>query len=261
MALPGFVTVNAYEYSVNGLEKAEVKVSAEYPVTLKINDNPYVSIASSGLEMELFAIGHLISDGVITCYDDIKEIQIDEEKLEININLEMNDDIIERLFRIRSIASGCGQGPTTIDKGPNYIKIDENVIIKGNSVIPCMNEFLKSSSHHKLTRGVHSAALYDSSWNKIVFLDEIGRHNAIDKIIGYSYKNNISVRDKIILSTGRLSSEIVSKAINVSLPVVISKASPTSFSVELARKHGLLLIGKMSGSKFVIFNGEERVKN
>jgi FdhD protein len=259
--LPGIVQVKVWEYSKGEFAERELPVSAEYPVVLKLNGSPFVSISCSGSDMEYLAVGHLISEGVVTGREEIDNIEIDHDLLEINISLKMTDEVVERLFRIRSIASGCGQGGVSIVERNRETERDgKGVEVDAEGVISSMKNFLKHSEHHKLTRGVHSAALYDLSWKQIVFFDEIGRHNAIDKIIGYASSNGISLADKCILSTGRLSSEIVSKAVNVSVPLLISKASPTDYSVRLARKHKIIMIGKVRGSGFSIFSGREMVK-
>ncbi len=258
MSLPDMINVKAFEWSEKGIREIEVPVSAEYPITLKINNNPFVSIACSGRDLETLAAGHLVSEGIIESYDEIEKIEIDEKELNINISVKITEKILDRLFRIRSIASGCGQGGSEIIK-------KETDILKGsvlpafdiNGFLSTMKKFLQSSAQHKLTRGVHSAALYDFYWHEYIFYDEIGRHNAIDKIIGNILMRRIPVNDKIIFSTGRLSSEIILKAVNMTIPAIASKASPTTLSVELAKKYNLLLLGKVSAKRFCIFNGIE----
>jgi FdhD protein len=259
--LPGIVQVKAWEYSKGEFRETERPVSSEYPVTLKLNGSPFVSISCSGTEMEYLAVGHLISEGVVTDREEIDKLEIDTERREINISLKMTDEVMERLFRIRSIASGCGQGGVpTVERNRETERNERATEVYAEDVLSSMKNFLNHSEHHKLTRGVHSSALYDLNWERIVFFDEIGRHNAIDKIIGYASSAGISLNDKGILSTGRLSSEIVSKAINVSVPLLISKASPTSFGIELARRYGIIMIGKVRGNGFSLFSGREMVR-
>ncbi len=259
--LPGIVHLKAWEYSKGEFREEEHPVSSEYPVTLKLNGNPFVSIACSGSDLEYLATGHLISEGVVERSEEIEKIEIDYERLEVNISLNMTDAVVERLFRIRSIASGCGQGSGLLpERDTGSRKERKPIVVDAEGILSCMKDFLRHSEHHKLTRGVHSAALYDLSWNRIVFFDEIGRHNAIDKIIGYASGTGTPLDDKGILSTGRLSSEIVSKAVYGSVPLLISKASPTSYSVELALRHNIVMIGKVSGSSFSIFSGRDNVK-
>lgn len=258
MSLPEQISFTVHKYSERKLEELSVNVSTEYHVTLKINNRPVVSIACSGTDLELLALGHLIGEGILYGEDEIEGIQIDEENLEINVITKTTDEIIERLFRIHSIASGCGQGRmhSPDDKLSRTLVLPT---IDAETVLSCMQIFLRSSDLHKNTRGVHSAALYTTAGERLVFFDEIGRHNAVDKIIGYIKKAGLSVQDKMIFSTGRLSSEIVYKTIHASIPVIISKSAPTSASIELARKYNIIFIGNVRKKQFTIFHGYQNI--
>jgi FdhD protein len=255
MALPESVIITAMQYAQGSLTPIELNVSAEYPITLSINDNPYVVIACSGSDLEMLAIGHLITEGIITSKDEIRELAIDTDSLKINIVTEQNDAILERLFRIHSIASGCGHGRS---ETPTARRLTAPTIMP-EVILTCMKTFLHASELHKKTRGVHSAALYSADGKELVFFDEIGRHNAIDKIIGYANKNRVSLSDKLIFSTGRMSSEIIYKLLYATAPVIISKASPTSLAIDLARRYNIVMIGKVTGNSLCIFNGEEKI--
>ena len=259
MALPESITIATDEFSGNEMRRVDVTVSAEYLVTVKLNNNPYVSIACSGSDMEFLAVGHLISEGIVSSIKDIKKIDIDENSLEINISLVNNDELLERLFRIHSIASGCGHGRSfgIENEMPGIANLPE---IEAETITSCMKRFLKSSELHMLTRGVHSAALYRNDGEEMVFFDEIGRHNAVDKILGFAAKNNIALSNTMILSTGRVSSEIIYKMVFSSAPVIVSKSSPTSLSIELAKKHNIMMIAKVRGNTFCIFQGSEKIK-
>lgn len=255
MGLPESVTISAIQYAQGSLTPIELNVSAEYPITLSVNGNPYVVIACSGSDLEVLAIGHLITEGIITSPEEIRELAIDTDSLEINVVTEQNDEILERLFRIHSIASGCGHGRF---EAPIARHLAAPTIMP-EVILTCMKTFLHASELHKKTRGVHSAALYTADGKELVFFDEIGRHNAIDKIIGHANKNRVSLTDKLIFSTGRMSSEIVYKLLYAAAPVIVSKASPTSFAIDLARRYNILMIGKVRGNSLCIFNGEERI--
>ncbi|HQM46212.1 MAG TPA: formate dehydrogenase accessory sulfurtransferase FdhD, partial [Smithellaceae bacterium] len=107
--------------------------------------------------------------------------------------------------------------------------------------------------------GVHGAALYSLAGEKIVFFDEIGRHNAIDKVIGHAAVHNISLEDKMICSTGRISSEIALKIINARAPVLITRASPTTLSVKLLRRYNILSVIRAVQGRFYVVNGKEQI--
>ncbi len=255
MALPQYATVGAFQCTGSAIAPIEIPVSAEYAFTLSVNGNPFVSIICSGSDLEHLALGHLAAEGIIRSAAEVRSIEIDEQAFVIDIGTAENDDLLERLFRIRSIATGCGQsGSGLADVVPpargEVPRVRASVITAG------MKEFLHASEIHKLTHGVHSAALYSVEGRRLCFFDEIGRHNAIDKILGYALKNGLSLERSMILSTGRLASEIVTKAIAVSAPVLVSRAAPTTRSIDLARRAGMLMIGGVRPSGFYIFSGE-----
>jgi FdhD protein len=258
MSLPERISYDTLIYSHGGIAASEIELSAEYTFLVKINGRPFVSIACSGSGLEPLAAGHLITEGIVRSREEIVSVSVDENERSIDVETVKNDDMIERLFKIRSLASACGQGKSSIgDDTLNELSSNEKV--SGKLIINCMKTFLHLSDLHKDTRGVHSAALYDFSGNKILFVDEIGRHNAVDKIIGICSMKNIQLSDKMIFSTGRLSSEIVYKSLYGKAPVLVSKAYPTSLSIDVARKYNLTIAANVSASKFFIFSGSSRI--
>lgn len=255
MALPQHLMVGAYLCTGTAIEPIGIPVSAEYSFTLSVNGNPFVSIVCSGSDLEQLALGHLAAEGVIRSAEEVRSIEIDEDAFSIDVGTAEGDELLERLFRIRSIASGCGQSGSVSSEGAARPGL-EVPRIRAAVVTTSMKEFLHSSEIHRLTHGVHSAALYTVGGDRLCFFDEIGRHNAIDKILGYALKNGLSLDRSMIFSTGRLASEIVLKAIAVSAPVLVSRAAPTTRSIELARRAGMLMIGGVRPSGFYIFSGE-----
>lgn len=254
MALPQYMNVGVHQCTGSAIVPMEIPVSAEYAFTLAINGNPFVSIVCSGSDLELLALGHLAAEGIITRADDVRSIEIDDTAFSIDVRTVDDDELLERLFRIRSIASGCGQSAATA--GAVMGRRAEVPRVRASVVTACMKEFLHSSEVHRLTHGVHSAALYSVEGERLCFFDEIGRHNAVDKILGYALEKGLALERAMILSTGRLASEIVQKAVAVSAPVLVSRAAPTTRSIELARGAGMLMIGGVRPSGFYVFSGE-----
>lgn len=258
MSLPERISFDAHIFTHTGIEPAKIDLSAEYSFLIKINGRPFVSIACSGSGLEYLAVGHLITEGVVRAENEIVSVKVDESEKTVDVETVKNDDMIDRLFKIRSLASACGQGKSSIGDD-TLTEVNSIGSVSGKLIINCMKTFLHLSSLHKDTRGVHSAALYDFSGNKILFVDEIGRHNAVDKIIGICCMDNINLSDKMIFSTGRLSSEIVYKALYGKTPVLVSKAYPTSLSIDIAIKYNLTIVANVSASKFFIFSGADKI--
>jgi FdhD protein len=255
MSLPEMQTMRAAEYRDGTIVPAEIPVSAEYAVVLSINGNPFVSIACSGSDFRELALGHLLAEGVIANAAEVTSLEIDEAALTINAVTVQTDEMIDRLFRIRSIASGCGQGPGEgAEEGLEGIEAIPRV--SAPLVTGLMTDFLRFSETHKLTHGVHSAALYSTEGERLAFFEEIGRHNAVDKVLGRALVSGTELSRCMLFSTGRLSSEIVLKAARAALPVLVSRAAPTTRAVEIARRCNIMLIGRVRPSSFQVFHGE-----
>ena len=122
-----------------------------------------------------------------------------------------------------------------------------------------MKEFLGLSTTHSQTHGVHSGALYGLDGKRMAFFDEIGRHNAVDKLIGMALINRIPLDRYMLFSTGRVSSEIVLKAAQASIPVIVTRAAPTSMAIDLARKQNLILITGVRKDGFYVAHGADRI--
>jgi len=257
LSLPGKFEIEIDKYSGGSIIPEMMPVSTEYPVTLIIGDRPYATIACSGSDLESYAAGHLVTEGIIRSMDEIREIRVDREKLTVHIIPAEKSEVVNGLTTIKNISAAGGGSKKSL---PNEGMIRKSLPdISAAVVIRCMEEFLTLTKERSLTHGVHSAALYSTGGEKVVFFDEIGRHNAIDKVIGYSLMNNISLEDKMVFSTGRVSSEIAFKFINASAPVLVTKASPTSFSVELARKYNFMILCRVREGSFWIVNGSENI--
>lgn len=253
--LPVYREYEAWEYSSGSFTLIPARVSMEYSLNLLINQNSYLTIACSGSDLGELAVGHLFSEGIIHSLDEIAGIDVDDSFPSVNITAIESEQMIEKLLRIRSIPSGCGsQGIGEHQCSDRFIS---HIQLRAEIVLPLMKEFLNFSEHHKITRGVHSAALYTTEGERLSFFDEIGRHNAVDKVLGDALLRQIPLQDKILASTGRISGEIVVKALNARIPVVISRSQPTSISIDLARTHGLVLIGRVRATSFAVFNGME----
>jgi FdhD protein len=256
-SLPVYREYEAWEYASGTFSSITTRVSMEYSLVLSINGSPYLSLACSGSDIIELAVGHLVTEGIIRSKDDIKGIDIDTQIPAVNIHTSDDERMFEQLLRIRSIPSGCGSQAVSIEYTHDTIPA---ITLRADVIAPLMKEFLQYSEHHKLTRGVHSAGLYTATGEMLSFFDEIGRHNAVDKVIGDAFARNFPLHDKVLASTGRISGEIVSKALRVQLPAVISRSQPTSISIDLAKKYALTLIGRVRSSSFVVYNGIEFIE-
>ena len=259
MELPDITTipVHHYRHAQHTVLEGQIAISTEYPVLITINGHPFITIACSGNNIADLVTGHLFAEGIITTRADIKNIDLDNEQMIAGVQVEPSEQVNATLSRSPSLVT-CGGGSKRHLPYGNHVKASLPDV-KAAIITRVMDEFLRQSSLHKKTHGVHSSALLDLHGNQVVFYDEIGRHNAIDKVIGFAINNNIDLHDKMILSTGRISSEIIMKIIISGVPVFISRASPTSYCVDLVKQYNLLCICRARQNDFVIINGSRHV--
>ena len=257
MTLPTSEGILLHEYQDGSLIEVSLPFSTEYAVLLKINDNPYVTMACSGNYLQEHITGYLITEGIINSVDQIENMDIDETNLIVNAVLAKDKIIAEKLERIKIITAAGGRTKKSL---PSDDLIRKNLPdVHAEVILRSMSEFLTYSREHEATHGVHSAAMYSLVGERLVFFDEIGRHNAIDKVIGYAAMNGISLKDKMICSTGRISSEIAFKIINAHAPVLVTRASPTTLSIRLLRQYNILSIIRAVKNRFYVVNGKDKI--
>jgi len=240
-------------------ERVSVFVSEEVPLTIEVNGNEISTMLCSPSDLENLVIGFLYTSGFIYSPDSIKNIVIDRDQWKATISMEADGLPDDMVFK-RIYTSGCGKGilfHNPIDLMQRD-KIEDNLKVHSNNIENLMRCFLKKSEEHAKTRGVHSCALVKEG-EIIIFRDDIGRHNALDKIIGAALIDNHGFHNQIILTSGRISSEIISKIIRCGFPVIIAAGAPTNQAVKIAQSLNLTIIGFVRGKSMNVYSGEQRI--
>lgn len=229
------------------------KVIQEVTLALHVNGKPLANIACAGIHLEELATGFLRSERIITRRGDIEEIEINKNL--VNVILKKKTECSPG--SIKNIASSGARGKSNMDllTPLNYAT---DLKIKTRVAIKLMEELLNNSAVHNQTGGTHCSAL--AMRKKIIALrEDIGRHNTIDMLGGYALMQKINLHQAIILTTGRISSEIVYKVWNMGIPVIISHSAPTATAVALSRNANILLIGYVRHGRMNIYSHERRV--
>lgn len=229
-------------------------VVVESPFTIFIDEKEIITLLCTPKSLEELLIGFIISEGFIESIDDIEKIRIDEKSSIGYVSLKRKNSFIEKFQGKRTITSGCGKGTVFYNvldsfkskKIANPLELDVE-LIKGN-----MRDFNKRSELFLETGGVHSCGLYDRS-RMLIFEEDIGRHNALDKIVGKALKENIDLKDKMIFTSGRISSEILIKTAKREISTIVSRSAPTSLAIDIAIELGINLIGFVRGEKLNIY--------
>lgn len=228
-------------------------IAEEKRLRISVNGQNILNLYCTPSMIRELVVGLVYDEGLITgewCADRISIVYGDE----IQADIPSSGTISEGE---RTITSGCAGGISFV-KGPPDRKITDSVTFKADDIRKVFREFQSKSEIFRITGAVHSASLTDGK-HILAFAEDIGRHNAVDKVIGYCILEHIPFEKKIMLASGRLSSEIVLKCYKSGIPVVISRAAPTSLAVEIAESAGITLIGFMRGDRMNVYTGDKRV--
>ncbi len=233
-------------------------VIEEVPFTLNIGNKELVTLLCTPSDLKDLAIGFLFTSALIKKIQDIKKIVINQEQWVAYIDLAVAD--IDLVFK-RLYTSGCGRGTLFYSAQDllNRGKVVSDFRITSAKIIFLMTEFQRMSEVYLKTGGAHSAAIADNK-GITVFKEDIGRHNAIDKVIGRCLTESVDLENKILITSGRISSEVLLKAQKCRMPVIVSKSAPTNQAVKLARDMAITLVGFARGDRMNVYSGEARIK-
>ena len=229
-------------------------VVVESPFTIFIDDKEIITLLCTPKSLEELSIGFISSEGFIDKIEDIEEITIDEKALIAYIRLKNKSGLMQKFQGKRTITSGCGKGTVFYNVLDSFKskKIENPLDIDVEAIKASMRDFNKRSELFLQTGGVHSCALYEGS-EMLIFEEDIGRHNALDKIIGKALKDNIELKDKVIFTSGRISSEILIKTAKREISTIVSRSAPTSLAIDMATELHINLIGFVRGEKLNIY--------
>ncbi len=257
---PLYVQRSIIAYDRGNIENREATVVTEKPLTVFLNHNELATLICSPGGLQELTVGFLLSEGLIQQHSDIADIRCREE--DGLLWIETTQPVVQTdNFLRRHIASCCGKGRAGlyfINDARQLQAVVSNWQIKVEDLLRLMSILEEKADSFRLTGGVHSAALADES-GIIVHYEDIGRHNAVDKVLGYAFLNQISTHDKCLLLSGRIASEILIKAARASIPVVLSRAAPTELTLELAEELEMCVVGFARSERLNIYTHPEKV--
>ncbi len=234
----------------------DARTIVEAPVSLTINGSAWLSFMCTPVDLEALALGFLYNEGVISSMSEVEDARVCEHG--DNIDVWLNRSVEQPASWRRT--SGCTGGVTAVDL---LAKPDISFAAQTPSMVPeavgrLVDMLFESQELYRETGGVHTSALSDGE--KIVIVaEDIGRHNTLDKIAGLCLMRNIWPETRILLTTGRISSEMLQKAARLQVPILISRTSPSSLSIEMAERYGITLIGYARRHRFNVYSNAQRV--
>ncbi|MFC2064502.1 formate dehydrogenase accessory sulfurtransferase FdhD [Chloroflexota bacterium] len=235
-------------------KKSVTNVIVESPVDISVNSKYWLTLMCTPTNLEELASGFIYNEGVIKSFDEIKLIDVCENKTSIDIWLNHSVDFPEKWQR----TSGCTGGTTSVSltKLP-HAEIPQ-IKVSSRKITNLVNELLANQDLYSQSGGVHSSAISEGE-SLLVVMEDIGRHNTLDKIAGWLLSNKGKFNPSIVLTTGRISSEMLQKSNRIGASIVVSRTSPSSLAIKLAQESGICIIGYARRNKFKIYTNSEFV--
>jgi len=243
-----------------GGEEVRDIVVREYPLTIVLDGTELVTLLCTPTKLKELAVGFLFSEGLLKGRKDIGRVTVDAKRGVAWVESRSGEQVTSEFLAKRYITTGCGKGTSFVGaSGKRAVpKVKSGLKVQSKSILSLMAEFQERSEIHRMTGGVHNAALCDSK-RIILFSEDIGRHSAIDKILGECLLKGIAMKNRLIVTSGRISSEVMLKIARAGVPIIVSKSAPTDLGVKLAEESGVTLVGFVRGRRMNVYANGRRV--
>ena len=258
-------TYEVEAYNERG-EMVPTSIAGEHPLTLYLDKREIVTLMTLGHAPEALAIGYLRNQRLIQGIEQIAAVQVDWETDSVAVTLHKRLKGIARKLGKRTVTTGCGQGTVfgdlmdEIDK----VKLRDDVRLSDAQLFDLVEKVRKYETIYKQSGAVHGCALARATAQDtaeiLLFIEDVGRHNAVDAIAGFMWLDAIDGSDKIFYTTGRLTSEMVIKCAQMGIPFLVSRSGLTKMGHEVAQRVGLTMLGRASGRHYLAFTGQHRLQ-
>jgi FdhD protein len=238
----------------------EIAVPIERPLTLFLNGQEIVTMMTIGDYADCLAVGYLLNQNMLSHDDRITKIEVDRELDLVVVRTERATNYETKLKK-KTLTSGCAQGTVFGDLMEKFetITLDPHSVLKTSWLYSLSHKINRTPSLYLEAGAIHGCVLCEED-RPLIYMEDVGRHNAIDKVAGYMLLNGITPDGKIFYTTGRLTSEMVIKTVQMRIPILISRSGFTAWGVNLARQANLTLIGRAKGNSFITLAGAERIR-
>ena len=256
-ARPATYTVEARDESG---EIVPVPIAGEHPLTLYVDKRELVTLMTLGAAPEALAIGFLRNQRLVKSIDEIASVQVDWEVNAAVVTTYSGLEDLERKTEKRTATTGCGQGTVFGDlmEDIDAIHLDDDLRIDEETLFGLLNAVRVHESIYKQAGAVHGCALAQGA-EILTFVEDVGRHNAVDAIAGWMWLEGVDGSDKIFYTTGRLTSEMVIKAAQMRIPVLVSRSGLTKMGHDVAERVGITMIGRAVNKHYLLFTGAHRL--
>ncbi len=237
----------------------ETSVTVERPLTLFLNGQEIVTMMTICDYPEYLALGYLLNQNMLRTDDRVTGIVYDDEIETVVVRTERPTDYEQKLKK-KTLTSGCAQGTVFGDLMEKFedVRLSSTARIRTSWLAALTSKINTAPSLYLEAGAIHGCVLACED-RPLIYMEDVGRHNAVDKVAGYMWRHGLMPEDKIFYTTGRLTSEMVIKTVQMGIPILVSRSGFTAWGVDLARQAGLTLIGRARGRRFVALAGEERI--
>jgi FdhD protein len=247
---------------VAGIDHTGAQVTVSVPVeralTLYLNSQEIVTMMTINDYPEYLAIGYLLNQNMLKPDDVVTEVEYDDDLQVVVVRTKQGTNFEQKLKK-RTLTSGCAQGTSFGD----LMEALETVVLPSSELrtswLYQMTHTINTTPSLYLEAGAIHGCVLCVQEKPVCYMEDVGRHNAVDKLAGWMYRNHVDPADKILYTTGRLTSEMTIKTVRMGIPILVSRSGFTAWGVELARKAGLTLIGRARGKRFVALSGQDRI--
>lgn len=243
-----------YTWKAGRLREVKGDVVREQPLTVFVDGQKFITLLASPAKLDCLVVGYLWLEKVIASVDEIRRLRVSEVDGRADVELVREVELPKE----RILTSGCGGGITFRIDPRLFPRIRSSLRVSPARLFERMKDLYLGAVGYRSSRGIHGAALADP--DRLLFLaEDVGRHNAVDKVVGEALLTGVSTRDRILLSTGRVSSEMLLKGARLGAPLVVSRTSPTEMAIGLAEQLGLTVVGYLRHDAFNLYAGGEHL--
>lgn len=237
----------------------ESSVTVERPLTLYLNGQEIVTMMTIADRPEDLALGYLLNQNMLRLDDEVTAVDHDEDLGVVVVRTARGTDFEQKLKK-KTLTSGCAQGTAFGDLMENFsqVRLPASAELRTSWLYRLLHRINTLPTLYLEAGAIHGCALCFQD-QPVAYMEDVGRHNAVDKIAGWMFREGVGGGDKIFYTTGRLTSEMVIKTVRMGIPILVSRSGFTAWGVELAREVGLTLVGRCKGRRFVALAGEERI--
>ncbi len=243
-------------------EMVPTSIAGEHPLTLYLDKREIVTLMTLGHAPEALVIGYLRNQRLVDSIDDIVSVQVDwETESAAVVTKNRKKKVLDKKLSKKTVTTGCGQGTVFGDvmEEVNSVELSKTARLTDEKLFLLLDRVRKHETIYKQAGAVHGCALANAEGEILMFVEDVGRHNAVDAIAGFMWLDSIEGADKVFYTTGRLTSEMVIKCVQMRVPILVSRSGLTQMGHAIAAKTGLTMLGRASGRHYLIFSGKNRL--